>query len=207
MSVDPQPAVSVLPLRISLRGLSPPVWRWVLVAEYLTLAQLHNVIQVVMGWTDEHLHQFSIRGRRYGEAHEDVLQFSTVANALTLTAFGLREHEGFVYVYDFNAWWLHDIRVERRMLRQRPGRPCCVAGCGPCPPEDIGGLERYLETRDERSEYEFLDWLESLREGTIVLDELRDEVDQWLVRLVRLVWLDRRFDRRTANDRLQEILA
>ncbi len=51
-----------------------------------------------MGWVDEHLHQFSIRGRRYGEAHEGVLQFSTVANELPLTAFHLREHEGFVYV-------------------------------------------------------------------------------------------------------------
>ncbi|MCY0854004.1 plasmid pRiA4b ORF-3 family protein [Cupriavidus sp. D39] len=202
MSSDPQPAISVLQLRISLRGLSPPVWRRVLVPEHLTLAQLHNVIQVVMGWTDEHLHQFTIRGRRYGEAHEGVLQCSTVANELALTAFGLREHEGFIYVYDFNAWWRHDIRVERRLLRQQPAPlPRCVAGCGPCPPEDIGGIEGYLESKEERSEYEFLEWIESLREGPIVLDELRDEVDKWLV------WLDRRFDRRTANDRLQEILA
>ncbi|MCY0853251.1 hypothetical protein [Cupriavidus sp. D39] len=63
------------------------------------------------------------------------------------------------------------------------------------------GIERYLEAWDERSEYEFLEWLESPREGPIVLDHLRDEVDQWLV------WLDRHFDRRTANDRLQQILA
>ena len=123
---NPQPAIAVLQLRISLRGLSPLVWRRVLVPEHLTLAHLHNVVQVVMGWTDEYLHQFTIRGRRYGEAYEGVMQFSTVANALAnalaLTAFGLRQHEGFVYVYDFNAWWRHDIRVERRLLRQRPDR-------------------------------------------------------------------------------------
>src|SRR5215831_11313909 len=75
----------------------------------------------------------------------------------------------------------HEIRMERRMLRQHPGRlPRCVAGCGPCPPEDIGGIERYLEAKDERGEFEFLDWLESLREGPIVLEDLRDEVDRWL---------------------------
>jgi hypothetical protein len=166
----------------------------------LTLGQLHNVIQVVMGWADEHLHTFSIRGRRYGEAHEGVLQFSTAANELPLTAFRLREHEGFVYVYDFNAWWRHEIRVERRRLRQHPGRlPRCVAGCGPCPPEDMGGIESYMEARDERSEYEFLDWLESLREEPIVLEDLRDEVDGWLT------WLDRRFDRQIVNDRLREL--
>ncbi|WP_245176117.1 plasmid pRiA4b ORF-3 family protein [Cupriavidus sp. AcVe19-6a] len=74
--------------------LSPPVWRRVVVPKHLTLGQLHHVIQVVMGWADEHLHTFSIRGRRYGEAHEGVLQFCTVANELPLTAFHLREHEG-----------------------------------------------------------------------------------------------------------------
>src|SRR5262245_48276841 len=87
MASDPGPAISVLQLRIALRGLSPPVWRRVLVPEHLTLGQLHHVIQVVMGWADEHLHTFSIRGRRYGDAHEGVLQFCTVANELPLTAF------------------------------------------------------------------------------------------------------------------------
>jgi hypothetical protein len=73
MASDPGPAISVLQLRIALRGLSSPVWRRVLVPEHLTLGQLHHVIQVVMGWADEHLHTFSIRGRRYGDAHEGVL--------------------------------------------------------------------------------------------------------------------------------------
>ena len=128
MPSAPQPAISVLQLRISVRGLSPPVWRRVLVPEHLTLAQLRNVIQVVMGWTDEHLHQFTIRGKRYGEAHDGVRQFSTVANELTLAAFSLREHENFVYVYDFNAWWRHDVRVERRMLRHAPWPAATLRG-------------------------------------------------------------------------------
>ncbi|WP_411860320.1 IS1096 element passenger TnpR family protein [Cupriavidus sp. TA19] len=48
MAPDPGPAISVLQLRIALRGLSPPVWRRVLVPEHLTLGRLHHVIQVVM---------------------------------------------------------------------------------------------------------------------------------------------------------------
>jgi hypothetical protein len=144
----------------------------------LTLAQLHNVIQLVMGWMDEHLTPVHHSWQAFGEAREGVLQFSTVANELALMAFGLREHEGLVYVYDFNAWWRHDIRVERRLLRQQPAPlPHCVAGCAACPPEDIGGIEEYLESKEERSEYEFLEWIESLREGPIVPDELRDEVE------------------------------
>ncbi|WP_084187520.1 hypothetical protein [Cupriavidus sp. SK-4] len=38
-----------------------------------------------MGWTDEHLHQFTIRGRRYGEAREGAMRFSMVKTALTLS--------------------------------------------------------------------------------------------------------------------------
>ncbi|MGO4331978.1 hypothetical protein AB4Z48_36925 [Cupriavidus sp. 2TAF22] len=53
MASDPGPATSVLQLRIALRGLSPSVWRRVLVPEHLTRGQLHNVIQVVMGCADE----------------------------------------------------------------------------------------------------------------------------------------------------------
>lgn len=202
MASDPQPAIAVLQLRMALRGLSPPVWRRLLIPEHITLARLHEVIQAAMVWTDDHLHQFIIRGRRYGEAREGALQFSTMATALTLSAFALREHEAFFYVYDFNAWWRHDIRVERRVLTQHIELlPRCVAGAGACPPEDIGGVERYLELGERWNEWEFMEWLESLRERPIELDELRDEVDQWLT------WLDRRFDRQIVNDRLRELQA
>ncbi len=118
MGSDLRPSTSVLQLRLTLRGLSPPVWRRVLIPEHITLAQLHEVIQAAMGRTDDHLHQFMIRARRYGEAREGALQFSTAATALTLSAFALREHEAFRHVYEFNAWWRHDIRVERRALKQ-----------------------------------------------------------------------------------------
>ncbi|QYY34307.1 hypothetical protein K2O51_33645 (plasmid) [Cupriavidus pinatubonensis] len=42
------------------------------------------------------------------------------------------------------------------------------------------------------------DWIESLREGPVVLEDLRGQVDRWLT------WLDRRFDRQIVNDRLRE---
>ncbi len=45
-----------------------------------------------------------------------------------------------------------------------------------------------------------MEWLESLRERPIELDELRNEVDQWLT------WLDRRFNRHIVVNVLQEVL-
>jgi hypothetical protein len=43
----------------------PSVWRRLLIPEQITIAQLHHVMQLAMGWNDEHLHRFIIRGWRY----------------------------------------------------------------------------------------------------------------------------------------------
>ena len=39
----------------------------------MTLAQLHEVLQIVMGWENYHLHEFTIHGKHYGnpEFEED----------------------------------------------------------------------------------------------------------------------------------------
>lgn len=50
-------------LRIKLRVMSPPVWRRILVDTEATLTDLLEIIQRCMGWEDDHLHQFVIRGR------------------------------------------------------------------------------------------------------------------------------------------------
>src|ERR1039458_2232028 len=50
-------------LRAVLRGISPLIWRRLLVRSDSTVAQLHEVLQVAFGWDDEHLNRFEIRGR------------------------------------------------------------------------------------------------------------------------------------------------
>ena len=37
----------------------------------LTLGELHDVLQVVMGWEDSHPHQFIVRGTYYGPQDPD----------------------------------------------------------------------------------------------------------------------------------------
>jgi len=60
-----QPA-QVYQLKITLNDTRPPTWRRVLVPGDTTLRQLHDLLQIVMGWTDSHLHQFRIGGEQYG---------------------------------------------------------------------------------------------------------------------------------------------
>ena len=52
-------------LRAVLRGISPLVWRRLLVLSDSTVAQLHEVLQIAFGWDEEHLNRFEIRGREY----------------------------------------------------------------------------------------------------------------------------------------------
>jgi hypothetical protein len=61
------PAASVVyQLKVSLRGISPQIWRRVLVPADLPLYGLHRVIQIALGWEDYHLHAFKLHGRHYG---------------------------------------------------------------------------------------------------------------------------------------------
>jgi hypothetical protein len=54
-------------LRIDLLGVAPAVWRRIIVRETILLPQLHRVFQTALGWTNSHLHEFFIRGVRYGD--------------------------------------------------------------------------------------------------------------------------------------------
>ena len=48
-------------LRAVIRGISPMIWRRLLVRGDSTVAQLHEVLQIAFGWNDEHLNRFEIR--------------------------------------------------------------------------------------------------------------------------------------------------
>ena len=55
---QPAQALPVYELKITLRGSNPAIWRRIQVPGSVNLARLHDVFQVVKGWTDSHLHRF-----------------------------------------------------------------------------------------------------------------------------------------------------
>jgi hypothetical protein len=55
---QPETRVEVYALKVALLGTSPPVWRRILVPREITLRNLHRTLQMVIGWTNSHLHQF-----------------------------------------------------------------------------------------------------------------------------------------------------
>lgn len=136
-------------LKISLLDVKPPVWRRVLVPGDATLAQLHTILQTLMGWEDYHLHEFHFGDLTIGAPDPEAPL--TLVNEKKVRLFEVLSSVGDkgVYTYDFGDDWEHNIALEK-ILAPEAGTayPVCVAGkrCGP--PEDSGGplgYENFLE--------------------------------------------------------------
>ena len=136
----------VYQIKVALDGSKPPIWRRLLVPSDLTLGDLHRVIQVAMGWTDSHLHQFTIAGRSYGVPHPDDMEEILDEEDHRLAGLRPAEKFKFRYEYDFGDSWVHTILVEK-ILEGKPGQPYpfCLKGKGACPPEDCGGIWGYRD--------------------------------------------------------------
>ena len=96
----------VFQLKITLNDIKPPVWRRVQVKD-CTLAKLHQVIQVGMGWTNSHLHSFSIGDRTFGMAEVDDFEELDMLDERkqTLAATLGESIREFIYEYDFGDSW------------------------------------------------------------------------------------------------------
>lgn len=53
-------------IKVTLRYVAPPIWRRIEVPADVKLGRLHRILQVVMGWTDSHLHAFRVGRTSYG---------------------------------------------------------------------------------------------------------------------------------------------
>ena len=65
---DEPAGLQIYQLKIELLEIEPLIWRRVLVRGGVTLAQLHEVIQAVMGWNDANQYAFNISGARIGNS-------------------------------------------------------------------------------------------------------------------------------------------
>jgi len=144
------PPKSWLQLKVTLHEMKPPVWRRILVPDNLSLAELHEAIQISMGWENCHLHEFIIDKVHYCDPQEiepipEIIQENELN--FRLSDFSLQEKSRFIYVYDYGDNWEHRIQVEKILPLDQPPplgqRVFCIKGKGPCPPEDCGGVYRF----------------------------------------------------------------
>lgn len=66
-----QKSTPIYQIKVTLDGIRPPIWRRIQVPGDTSLLKLHRILQVVMGWQDYHLHEFTINGVIYGDPSSD----------------------------------------------------------------------------------------------------------------------------------------
>src|SRR5438874_377300 len=137
------PEAVVYQVRVVLRGVSPLIWRRLLVRSDSTIADLHATLQIALGWSDEHLNRFVIHGREYGVSHLGSLGFRDDPHQVRLADLGLRVRERFLYEYDFTDGWQHDVCIEQivPLVPGRHYRPA-LAGDGGCRRKTAAGHGR-----------------------------------------------------------------
>jgi hypothetical protein len=139
-----RPLRSVYQLKVTLKYLRPPIWRRLLIASTANLSELHKVLQIVMGWTNSHLHDFSIGNDQYGEPHEEFFDTMKDESKFRLDQLLRREKEKLLYNYDYGDGWEHEVLLEKILpFKHDMTLPLCIKGKRSCPPEDIGGIPGY----------------------------------------------------------------
>jgi Plasmid pRiA4b ORF-3-like protein len=195
---------NIYQLRVVLLGISPIIWRRLLVRGDSTIADLHDTLQTAFDWSDDHLHRFLIHGKQYGVAYLDGITFRDDPRLIKLSDLGLRVKEKFLYEYDFNDQWRHLIHVEAILPSESDQRyPVCIGGKRAAPPEDCGGPWAFMERRDEvpcEVWERFWRLKESVDAGD--LDAVREQMES-LESIREWLTLDR-LDRGAINRRLKQ---
>lgn len=142
-------------IKITLLDIEPDIWRRVLVPGDLTLGELHDVIQISMGWNDAHLHQFRRGQTIYSDPQFELDEFEDDTEVcdeqkIKLDQVLKKPKDAMIYEYDFGDDWRHLIELEKLLEKTEeiPDEPVCIDGCRNCPPEDCGGIHGYIEMLD-----------------------------------------------------------
>lgn len=133
-------------LRIRMLHIEPEIRRRFVVPADITLDRLHDVIQIVMGWLDYHLHEFIIGRQKYTEDHE-MKEYGREDSRYRLVDLIKRKGRNFTYIYDFGDYWEHEITLEdsRYVDSELKAEVQCLEGEGACPPEDVGSVSGFYE--------------------------------------------------------------
>ena len=153
-------------LKISMKGAKPPVWRRINVPKDLTFNELHETIQRLFGWMDEHLYKFRIASQMLeilGPGVDKIYLDDIFAEDHYLYEF-LNEGTRFQYIYDFGDWWDHAIIVEKE-VEMEENYPVLIKWKGDNFAEDSGNVEGYEDIvrrsldKEDDEQKEMIEWL------------------------------------------------
>jgi hypothetical protein len=102
----------VYQIKVKLMGVEPTIRRRLLVPAGVKLPRLHDILQVAMGWTNSHLHEFLVGELHFGQPGEDFNVPPIDYASIELIQLAPRVGSAIVYLYDFRDHWEHLITVE-----------------------------------------------------------------------------------------------
>ncbi len=197
MKVKPINIPDVYQLKVQFIGISPMIWRRILVKSNSTIRDLHFILQILMDWDDYYLHQFIIRGKRYGISWECGVFFDDDADQIFLSDFNFYLNEKFIYEYNFFSEWRIQIRVEKSFhFDARKTYPCCISGSRQAPHEECQGAWSFMALQQKYSKWYLLDRVVDILKGND--DDDIEDLKYWLK-------IDR-FNRRSVNKCLKQYL-
>ena len=164
------PAPEIYGIKVTLLGTKPPVWRRLLVPASMTLAKLHDVLQIAMGWHDCHMHEFRIGQRYFGKPDPEyrTMGMDPVENERYVHLPDVLRKTGpkLLYTYDLGDSWEHAIVLEKQLPVDPTAKyPVCTDGQLACPPEDCGGIPGFYDLVEaiadpnHKQHEELKDWL------------------------------------------------
>ena len=139
-------------IRVDLVGATPPLWRRLTLPSNLTLDRVHEVLQAAFGWTDSHLHQFSLGFDRSLPRVQEILSAYDVSDGadgvpeteLRLDQLLGKKDDKLRYTYDFGDGWEHVLKLEAvEPLPATDAGVRCIGGRRQGAPEDVGGIYSY----------------------------------------------------------------
>jgi hypothetical protein len=134
-------------LHVELEDIQPCIWRKILLPGSIKLSHLHDLLQLVMGWNNSHLHSFQF-GKRVFSGRPAELEDLKMLDESRYTLEAVLDDllSEFVYDYDFGDSWRH--LIQPKLVRKPNSEwfyPLCIAGERATPPDDVGGTAGYLE--------------------------------------------------------------
>lgn len=141
------------------------IWRRVCVPLNMPFTEFHDMLQILFGWTNSHLHEFYVFDQtetvepysHFSPYHvtgdynpvlnivmnEDLMSDSEevewVLEKDMLLSDVIPKYTVMKYIYDFGDFWQHEIIVEEIVDEEPVESPICLDGEGDAPPEDCGG--------------------------------------------------------------------
>ncbi len=137
---------SVFQLKLSVKDITPLIWRRVLVRSDVTLALLHKIIQALMGWANYHLYAFRDGKANYAPPRDDDDVFGKSKSiGVTLARLFDRKSKTITYEYDFGDGWKVELLLEKVLAKAQQKNPAvCIEGLRRGPAEDSGGPGGYM---------------------------------------------------------------